>query len=534
MRPGGRFEFWWLLAVLTGSSIAVTSTAAGGELSCGQRAPQVLSFDDAARALASGCIAPGDGVLEVKAEASDGGAYWFGADDPSAAARISLSADPELSRTITFRAPHLVTPLGEVEVHGGVGRVDTSDAVTFERLQWADPYLEDSAAIGIGAVEKLLGGRLTIGTDLSWSSSTSELRDETATPIEFLSRGGAARWNKIDAKIFDDPDFKWSITGEVSTVDKGYRGNPAAHPVGVVPLAGERNNWRTKLSVSGVDALVSLEHFAGTFFARDATRAELDFEGIDATVYRKELQRRSPLDPAQWTSRKDVSGATVDLIPRLLMPGFASNTPLVPQLVSTTFEAGRIDYPAGLDAVEGVTSVEALVQWKTALGDTTATYTRERQGRNDPVVGFSGESDQLIDVSHVVKFGDWRFGAGVSWIALGNTSVDDGFADSSVSGTFSIRYMPAHGPKFSASLGHNEDDFALDGLDFSSLSRATTLDVSLDLTDFVQDQLDRRDTSLSLQYRHQLRDTATSFDALAPAEVARNADTLLVSFRTPL
>lgn len=516
-----------------------TSASAGEVPFCVQERPQILSLDTGVSSDTNGCFAPAQpanaGSYELKAEASDGGAYWFEADDPGARRRISLTTDAELNRAITFRAQHLTGAFGEFESHGGVGRIETSDAVTFERLQWADGYREDSTAVGVGATEKLFDGRLTVGTDLSWSTSTSRWADGGGPGVaEILSRAGAARWHKLEAKIFDGPDFKWSIAGEVSTVDKDYRGNAAARPLGLLSLSGERNDWRSALSAFGADAVVSIQHFAGQFFGRDAKQAQIDFKGISATIYDKDLQRRSFLDATQWTSRKQIDGATLELTPTQLAPGLASSTALIPQLVSATFETGHVDYPTGPDAREGVSTFEALAQWKTMLGDTTATYTRERQGRNAPGVGFSGELDQLMDVSHAIKFGDWRFSAGADLVLLGNTSVEDQFADSAVSGTFSIRYAPTRGPKFSASLGRSQDEFAFDALSLSSRSKATTLAVSLDLTDFVQDRLNRRDTHLTLQYRHQLHESAVSYDALTPEEATRNTDALLVSFRTPL
>jgi hypothetical protein len=153
-----------------------------------------------------------------------------------------------------------------------------------------------------------------------------------------------------------------------------------------------------------------------------------------------------------------------------------------------------------------------MATWKTALGATTAVYTLEQEGRLVEGAGFRGETDQFFNILQAVSFGSWRVSAGASLTVLENTSLEDAFADDAFSGTFSVRYAPSFGPKFDARLGRTQDEMAFDADEFMMRSQATTLAVSIDLSDYVQRQLDRRDTHLKLQYRHQLHQSELSIN----------------------
>jgi hypothetical protein len=239
------------------------------------------------------------------------------------------------------------------------------------------------------------------------------------------------------------------------------------------------------------------------------------------------------LDATQWLNRKEIEGASLEITPAVLAPAMTANSAVIPKLLSITFERGTIAYP-GAAASDDVTNVDAMATWKTAIGDTTALYTYERQGRDLASFGFAGEVDQFIDISQAIKFGAWRVSVGASLMALADASPDDDFIDNSISGTFALRYAPERGAKFEASFGRTHDAFSLDDDDYSQRSRATSLAISLDLSDCVQDALDRRDTHLTFQYRHQLHQSELSIDESLPMQSERNADALLLSFGTPM
>src|SRR6185436_14753809 len=152
--------------------------------------------------------------LELNAQAQGGSVTsWYRDSDDSTRGPSSLAliGDGEINRTITFRGT-MTSPFGELEIHGGVAKQATSDALTFDRLRWADGFEQDNTAVGAGATERLFGGRLVVSTDVAWSSGSQLWRDPSApASLEAASHNGMARWHKIEAKLFDTPDFKWSL-----------------------------------------------------------------------------------------------------------------------------------------------------------------------------------------------------------------------------------------------------------------------------------------------------------------------------------
>jgi hypothetical protein len=536
MRPGGRTTLLsCVIAVVCSCLMATTASGEAGN-SCAPVLVPVLLVSNPAT-VPVGCAdqsAPNPTSFELKAVASDRGAYWFEADDPRILTRIALTTDEELNRSITFRANNLATTYGAIDVRGGVGRIETSDALTFERLQYADGYRQDNSAIGVGVTQHLLDDRLMLSTDLAWSTSTSLWNGVSETgSMEVLSRQGSAHWHRLEAKIVDDPDFKWSVTGQVSSVDKGFLGNSAARPLGLMVQAGDASRWATKIVALGVTAQASIEQSANLTFVREANRLELEVDGISAALYAKTMQQQLLLETKPWTRRKVIEGATVEIMPELLAPAIAGESTLVPKIVSVTYEQGLVAFADDARASDAVTLLDALVMWKSSLGETTAVYSAERTGHDGASQAFEGDDYHLIDVSHRIKLGNWRASAGVSHFAYQTTLPDEVSADASISGHFSLRYAPASGPQFEARLGRREGEFAAETEDLISRSLGTTLSVTLDLTDVVQRALDRRDTFLKIQYRHELKESELVLEDTIE-EATRNKDALLLSFGTPL
>jgi hypothetical protein len=492
---------------------------------------QGLSFNGPAPG-ASGCSATRSDGFELKAEASDRGAYWLGAGDGQPGpANLTPTGESEVNRAVTFRSNHSAD-LGTLELHGGVGKVETTDALTFARLLWADGWRQESTALSVGAVERLFDGRLVVATDLSWSQSDERWQNAFATPTSSAREGGA-RWHRVEAKLFDSDAFKWSMKGDMSVVDDGYDGSAARKPSGTLSLRGERTSLSTQLAAFGTNLSASVEHLGHHMFERDVRRIQFEFDGLATTVYAKDIQRGSLIDPAQWASRTALAGVSFDITPQLLAPEWAGASALVPTLVSLSWDSGTAVTPDGAGSAERIEDFEVLAMWKTVLGDTTALYSSGQQGREITGLGYAGDSERMFDITQSFKTGHWRFSAGASTSAIGNSTAADGFGDDALSGRFSVRYAPARGPQFEASLGRHHDDFEMESLELFLRSRATTLSASLDLSEVVQRRLERDAVHLKFDYRHRLSLSETS-QALAGSENAQSSDAALLSFSMPL
>jgi len=519
------------MSIAVAHACLTAASASGGEApACAEGA---ISLNDHAGG-ASACHAARDGGFELKAEASDGGALWLGAGDGQRGpAQLAPTGESEINRAVTFRSKHSADALGEIEFTGGVGKVETTDALTFARLEWIDAWRQDSTSLGVGAAQRLFDGRFVVATGMSWSQSDERWQDAFAAPVS-SAREGSARWHRAEAKLFDADDFKWSVKGDMSIVDDGYVGNAASKPAGATAtMRGERQNLSTQLAAFGTTVSASVEHLGHHMFVRDVTRVQVEFDGLATTVYAKEIQRGSHIDRTQWTSRTAVTGVSFDITPQLLAPDWAGTSAFVPTLVSLSWDGGTAVTPDGAGSAEAIQNFEALAMWTTALGDTTALYSSGRQGREITGLGYAGDSERMFDITQSFKTGNWRFSAGASASEMGNSTVADGYGDDAVSGRFSLRYAPARGPQFEASLGRHHNAFEMESIELALNSRATTLQASLDLSDVVQRRLERDGVRVRFDYRHRLSLSEISY-ALADSESTRSSDAALLSFSMPL
>jgi hypothetical protein len=528
MRPGGRSSVLRVCIAAASSCLMAASASSGEAPAC---TAQGISFN---APVVSGCSAARSDSFELKAEASDRGAYWFGAGDGQPGpANLTPTGESEINRAVTFRSKHAADVFGEIELYGGVGKVETTDALTFARLQWADGWRQDSTSLGVGAVERLFDGRLVVATSLSWSQSDERWQSAFVAPAS-SARDGGARWHRVEAKLFDAEAFKWSVKGDMSVVDDGYVGNAASKPSGTTTaLRGERSALSTQVAVFGANVSASIEHHGHRMFVRDATSVQVEFDGLATTVFTKDIQRGSYVDPTLWTSRTALTGVSFDITPQLLAPEWVGGSALVPTLVSLSGDSGTAVTPDGAGSAERIGDFEVLAMWKTVLGDTTALYSSGQQGREITGLGYAGDSERMFDISQSFKTGNWRFSAGASASVMGNSSTADAFGDDAVSGRFAVRYAPARGPQFEASLGRHHDDFEMESLELSLRSRATTLSASLDLSEVVQRRLQRDDVQVKFDYRHRLRQSEVS-QALTGSESAHSSDAALLSFSMPL
>jgi hypothetical protein len=509
MRPGGLIRIGCGLAV---AATALHPAKAGvletGAVHCAAPAHSLLPNGDAALCPAiDGQSAKAPADFGITAAASDRGTFW--AQD---GALLTLSADAELDRAISFRAANLVTPFGTMEIRGGVGRTQTSDALTFDRLRWSDPMRQDATAIGIGATQTFAGGRLSVASDLSWSNGSASWRD--GTTLEPWSQSGFAASHKIDAKLFDSADFKWSLSGQLATRTAGYQGNPAARPPGTFGPAGDTQRGTTKLEAFGSSLLASHDGYDGLAGTRDATRVELATGGLTLAAYEKLVRRRSPFDASAFATEKQVQGIQLEIEPASLSLDLPQSA-LIPTSLTVGWETGtKVEGAATGD----LRQFEATAIWTTAWGDTTAIYSAD--GEDSRSVPGEFEENVFVDLSHSAKFGAWRVSAGAGISLLDSRADDETFAYDGTSYSLAVRYAPAEGPHLESRLGRSESAFEFDE-DFAERSKRLTLTTTLDLSDPVRRRLSREDLTLKLEYRQ---------DLTAREETERSDTAMLVTF----
>jgi hypothetical protein len=176
--------------------------------------------------------------------------------------------------------------------------------------------------------------------------------------------------------------------------------------------------------------------------------------------------------------------------------------------------------------------------WDTKLGETTASVW-QRQVDTDLVtpgiekgVPLSHSTDRYADISHTVRRGNWRLGAGLSLIQTNDSVLGVDSSGSEVAPHVSVAYAPERGAKVELRFGAADAQSQLVDDNLAARAKTKQLQLSVDVSDYVRDELNRPDAKLKLEYRYDF-----SGGDSANATGGRERDgghALLVTFSTPL
>jgi hypothetical protein len=375
----------------------------------------------------------------------------------------------------------------------------------------------------VGATTRLLDNRLTLSSDFAWSRDEITLGDGLGGG----ERLGAGRWHRAEATLLDGTALKWTASAEFSVVDRDYAANFNARPQGAAMLPGERVALTTSVKLPDMTLSLSSDSTDGPYGARATERVKAAFDGLMLSLSAKRSAYEFVYGGTAFTSTADGISASLEAQPETLFPalldGAGVAAPLVPVSLSLTF--ARSTFTNG-GAPGTRASFEAMADWTGTWGDTTALYWREAKMQS------SGESvSQLLDISHTVRWGNWRAGGGVFVTDTGAAGANGG--DVSVMGNLLLAYEVAGGPKFKLRAGYERDDSGDEGFAYSRT--ASDVMFSLDLSNYVRKELNRPEAHLTVDFRKKLDQSVETLAAEDWPERSvrkQDADGLLVSFGT--
>jgi len=169
--------------------------------------------------------------------------------------------------------------------------------------------------------------------------------------------------------------------------------------------------------------------------------------------------------------------------------------------------------------------------WETRFGETTASYWQRRIRTDARDLRLETASDRVIDLAHSVKRGNWRFGAGVSFIESADETQTTRSHETRVAPHVSFAYSSDDFPTVEVRIGAADARSIVGVDDIPASAKARQVQVSLDLSSFVQDQLGKPEARLKLEYRRQLDNSDTN----QGGRFAHEGDqALLLTFSTPL
>ena len=382
----------------------------------------------------------------------------------------------------------------------------TTGALTPDQLLAAPEgrFAEATDFVLVGVKGSAFGDRLKL---------TSEFARTTRTVDDLVGRdwflpdrthdGGTSALLRLDAKLVRSPRFSWSLTGEYRSVSEEYSVGRTAGLARYFAMPGTRLALSTAAKLGAVRLTAGLEQ-RGTPHGDSTTRkAGVDLDGVSLRL----VSRDTSLAPREGSavidsrSRSDSAFLNLDLamLTSSLLPTLGELPFIVPATVSLSLRSGDTDSRTEASRQRyNRSSLGIDGSWETPIGETSLGYWRDRR------IGLTADtptrSTEMVQVSHMVRRGNWRFGLDA---ALTRSSGDggNGYDDRSWSFGQSIAYSAPNGPELRLQLGQDRGVMRMADDSYASSDSYSRISASLDLSRYLQKRFERDDLKLTLDYR---------------------------------
>lgn len=369
-----------------------------------------------------------------------------------------------------------------------------------------------------GLKSSLFDNRLTISTESDWSQNRDIAFEGSSRTPQITDRQGHANSIKLDFKLLDSPKLKWSVSGSYSSVSDGYSTGPNFALFRYFALPGTRFDVSSKGRIGTVGLAASLQDYQTSFGETASKRVSVDVSGVTLTF----IDRASSTHPNQQFALSDSQAQSTGLyadfdvssIADKLLPRAGKLRVLMPVSVGVYLQSGQSSTVVStLTQAYRRTSVETTASWQTPIGETDLDYMVQRR---IGLVGMADRQDEYLQLSHSVRWKNWRFG-GDAMFSSGSSEGTRGSADRSVSLGGSLAYYVADGPQLRLQIGQDMGASRLNDDSFASRERYSSITGSLDLSRYLQRQFDRPDLHLNLDYRRALSRDDSSFSLFGDA-----------------
>ncbi|MFM9862756.1 MAG: hypothetical protein ACKVRO_04035 [Micropepsaceae bacterium] len=404
------------------------------------------------------------------------------------------------------------------------------------------------AAESAGFDAQLFNGRLSFSTDIVKTVDESDARDfrdpqlrERDRAIDFAD---TSRRHRFSAKVIDSENLKLLVDGDFGETSEGFSTALSELPTGRLVLPGSWANLSSSLEFGEARVKVDYQDFVSSRGAVKRQGLTLAYASSALQVYRKEGMEFNLTQGGQWLKRTSFTGINADVIVADVLPDAVAEAidpirPFLPTVLSGGFERGDVIRAELLPGPrDRVSTANAALMWDTRLGETTASFW-QRQIKTDIVTPGNSEGslplkesrDRFIDVSHKVRRGNWQFGAGLSMIETDDTINGIRETQSEIAPHISVAYAPENGPKIELRYGAADAQSQIIDDNLAARAKTKQLQLSVDVSNFVQEELNRPDAKLKLEYRYDLN--GSDRDPVTNRERG-GGHAVLLTFSTPL
>ena len=427
---------------------------------------------------------------------------------------ISSCAIDDVARGFSFTTRQ-ETEFGEFEGFGTFATSATSIFAPERQLLISAPgFNRHSEVYQIGFKSELLDRRLKLLVQSAHSELWLAPQNVTLLGAPRRNReGGNASTVRVEFRPIDRAGLRWTIIGQMDLVSNDYSTGDAAGLPQLMAMPGNLFALTNQVKVGGTSLRASLESFAASFGTSRAIRFSFERGGLSLRL----ASRNSRVDPSALTayssSQAHKISAYLDIETPSVLPAMTPGTGLLGQLLPSYLSLG-IDSGRTTNGFAGVTQSfrqggwEITGSWDTRLGSTTLSYRRDY--RRALSGSFGSRDDTYLDVSHMVRSGNWRFGVDVTFSS--NAAVGrQVYRDHSVSFGPTASYSKPGGPEFSLRVGRDSGQSAFADGSYLSSQHSTAIFAGLDLTDYLRKRFDRPDLSFKIEYRKRLNSSADTY-----------------------
>lgn len=392
----------------------------------------------------------------------------------------------------------------------------------------------------------LMNGNVKFSSDVIDTAAFDDRRDFRdpqlrETPRDLRDRD-LTRRHRFAAKLIDSGNLKLMFDGEIGQVSENFATNFGSLRNGDLVLPGSWTNVSSRLEYGQTNLTVGYQDYETR---SEATKKQQFVVGVgksELQVYQRQGMEFNLINGGQWLKRTSFQGVNADIMLADVMPSTVADfvdpvSGILPTSIRGGFERGdvtRAEYTTG--PRDKVSTGNLAVTWNTRFGDTTASFWERRiatdlytPGQEDGVK-LSSSRDRYVDISHSVRHGNWKFGAGLSLIQTNDELLGQKSSGSEYAPHVSVAYEPEHGPKIELRYGAADAQSQIVDDNLAARAKTKQLQLSVDVSDYVRDELNRPDAKLKLEYRYDLSDSGDT----SPASRGDGGHALLVTFSTPL
>jgi hypothetical protein len=434
-----------------------------------------------------------------------------------------------------------------LKLRSGSFDLEPSVGVKVDRLANGANFTTGNVATeSVGVDATMFDGRVAVSSDFIKTIDETDTRDFRDPQLRETDRSmrlsDTSRRTRFSAKVIDTENLRLLVDGEMGETTEGFSSAFSEMSTGRLVLPGSWSTLSSRLEFGETSVKVDYQDFVTRAENLKRQGVTVGFAQSELSVYRKEGMEFNLTQGGQWLKRSAYAGVTADIMVADVIPPAVADAidpirPFLPTSVFAAFERGDIVraelLPGPRDKVD---TANIALTWETNFGETTASVWERRIKTDiytpDGEDGFrlAESRDRFIDVSHKIRRGNWQFGAGLSMIETDDTSLGVRNAQSEIAPHVSIAYSPDGGPKVELRLGAADAQSQIIDDNLAARSKTRQLQLSVDLSSFAQEELNRDDAKLKLEYRYDLN--GSERDAAGREKGGGHA--LLLTFSTPL